>query len=116
MKLESLNFKETLNFLVDSGSRPNIIKESTVTPETFVDGNEILKLNRITTHHVTTLGLALIDILKCPVSFHLEDDFLIPQHGILGSNFFKQFQVNVNYQENQLKWNGIIIPFELKKE
>ncbi|KAL6255528.1 hypothetical protein P5V15_013868 [Pogonomyrmex californicus] len=66
---------------------------------------------------MTTLGLALIDILGCPVSFHLvEDDFPIPQHGILGSEFFKQFQVNVNYQENQLEWNGIIIPFALKKE
>ncbi|KAL6268413.1 hypothetical protein P5V15_001548 [Pogonomyrmex californicus] len=46
----------------------------------------------------------------------MEDDFPISQHGILGSDFFKQFQVNVNYQENQLEWNGIIIPFALKEE
>ncbi|EFN88563.1 hypothetical protein EAI_12014, partial [Harpegnathos saltator] len=87
-----------LKFLVDSGSGPNIIKQSCLESDIWVNKNEILKLSGITTHHVTTLGLALIDILGCPVSFHLmEDNFPIPQDRILGSDFFKQFQVNVNY-------------------
>lgn len=74
--------------MVDSGSEPNIIKSNSLSPETVVDRNEILKLSGITAHHVTTLGLAQIDILGCPVGFHLvEDNFPIPQNGILGSDF-----------------------------
>lgn len=39
-----------------------------------------------------------IDILRCPITFHLvENDFPIPQNGILGSDFFKQFQAKINY-------------------
>lgn len=117
VKLKGPDFKNELKFLVDSGSGPNIIKRKFVTPETVVDGNEILRLSGITAHHVTTLGLALIDILGCPVAFHLvEDDFPIPQDGILGSDFFKQFRAKVNYQQNQLEWSNICIPFEEKEE
>ena len=82
-----------------------------------MDRNEILKLSGITTHHVTTLGQALIDILGCPVIFHIvEDNFPIPQNWILGSDFFKQFRAKVNYQQNQLEWNNISIPFEKKEK
>lgn len=82
-----------------------------------MDKDEILRLSGITTHHVTTLGLALVDILGCPVTFHLvENDFPIPQNGILGSDFFKQFQAKVNYEQNQLEWNNVRIPFEEKEE
>jgi len=79
--------------------------------------NEILRLSGITTHHVTTLGLALIDILGCPVAFHLvENDFPIPQNGILDSDFFKKFHAKVDYEQNQLEWNNVCIPFEEKEE
>lgn len=102
---------------MDSGSGPNIIKRNSVAPDTAVDKNEILRLSGITTHHVTTLGQALIDILGYPVAFHLvENDFPIPQNGILGSDFFKQFQAKVNYEQNQLEWNNVCIPFEEKEE
>jgi len=117
VKLDSQNFKETQKFLVDSGSGPNIIKKDSLTFNTMVDENEILKLSGITAHHVTTLGQARIDILGCPVVFHLvENDFPIPQNGILGSDFFKQFQVNVNYQQNCLEWEDINIPFEPRED
>jgi len=76
--------------LIDSESGPNIIKKNFVTSDTMVDKNEILRLSEITTYHVTTLGLALINILRCPVVFHLiKNDFPIPQNGILGSDFLK---------------------------
>lgn len=87
-----------------------------MTPDTVVDKNEILRLSGITTHHVTTLGLALVDILGCPVAFHLvENDFPIPQNGILGSDFFKKFHAKVDYEQNQLEWDNICIPFEGKE-
>jgi len=103
--------------LVDSGSGPNIIKKNSVTSDTPVDRKEVLKLSGITTHHVPTLGKALIDILGCPVAFHVvENDFPIPQHGILGSDFFKQFRAKVDYELNQLEWNDVCIPFGAKEE
>jgi len=69
--------------LVDSESKPNIIKKNSVTSDTVMDKNEILRLSGITTNHVTTLRLA-IDILGCPIAFHLiENDFPIPQNRIL---------------------------------
>lgn len=94
----------TLEFLVDSGSGPNIIKERFLNSNTSVNRNEILNLTGITTHHVTTLGLAQIDILGRPVAFHVvENKFPIPQDGIIGSDFFNQFKANVNYKLNQLE-------------
>lgn len=83
---------------------------------TPVDRNEILKLTGITAHHVTTLGLAQVDILGRPVAFHLvEDKFPIPQDGIIGTDFFNQFRANVNYKSNQLEWDNVKIPFESKE-
>jgi len=42
----------------------------------------------------------------------VENDFPISQNDILDSDFFKQFQVSVNYQQNCLDWKDINIPFE----
>ncbi|RLU20776.1 hypothetical protein DMN91_007390 [Ooceraea biroi] len=65
---------------------------------------------------MSTDGLAQVDILGCPVDFHLvEDNFPIPQDGILGSDFFKQFKIKLNYELNQLEWGNISIPFEAKE-
>lgn len=101
---------------MDSGSGPNILKKQFLKPNIPVDRNEILQLTGITAHHVTTLGLAQIDILGRPVAFHLvEDKFPIPQDGIIGSDFFNQFKANVNYKLNQLEWDDIKIPFEPKE-
>lgn len=103
-------------FLVDSGSGPNIIKKRFLKSSTPVNRDKILKLTGITAHHVTTLGLAQVDILGRPVAFHIvEDEFPIPQDGIIGSDFFNQFRVNVNYQLNQLEWDDIKIPFGVKE-
>lgn len=101
---------------MDSGSGPNILKERCLRFTTSVNRDETLQLTGITAHHVTTLGLAQVDILGRPVDFHLVDnDFPIPQDGIIGSDFFNQFKVNVNYQLNQLEWEGVKIPFESKE-
>jgi len=46
----------------------------------------------------------------------VENDFPIPQNGILDSDFFKKFHAKVDYEQNQLEWNNICIPFEEKEE
>ena len=113
VKLESRDLIGSLEFLIDSGSGPNIIKKKFLKPNVQVNRNEILKLTGITTHHVPTLGLGQVDILGRPVTFHLvEDEFPIPQDGIIGSDFFNQFQASVNYKTKHLEWDDIKIPFE----
>ncbi|KYN38911.1 hypothetical protein ALC56_06910, partial [Trachymyrmex septentrionalis] len=104
-----------LEFLIDSGSGPNIIKKRFLKPNVPVNRNEILKLTGITTHHVFTLELGQVDILGRPVMFHLVgDEFPIPQDGI-GTDFFNQFKANVNYKTNHLEWDDIRLPFESKE-
>ena len=106
----------SLKFLIDSGSGPNIIKKGSLKSNVQVNRNEILKLTRITAHYVSTLGLGQVDILGRPVVFHLvEDEFPIPQDGIIGSDFFNQCKANVNYKTNHLEWDDIRIPFEPKE-
>jgi len=113
VKLESRDLIGSLEFLIDSGSGPNIIKKKFLRPNVQINRNEILKLTGITTHYVPTLGLGQVDILGRPVIFHLvEDEFPIPQDGIIGSDFFNQFQASVNYKTKHLEWDDIRIPFE----
>ena len=58
-----------------------------------------------------TLGLGQVDVLRRSVTFHLvENEFPIPQDGIIGSDFFNQFQASV--KPKHLEWDDIRIPFE----
>lgn len=45
----------------------------------------------------------------------MEDEFPIPQDGIIGSDFFNQCKSNVNYKTNHPEWDDIRIPFEPKE-
>ena len=45
----------------------------------------------------------------------MEDEFPIPQDGIIGSDFFNQFKANVNYKTNHLEWDEIRLAFEPKE-
>ena len=103
--------------MIDSGSGPNLLKRHVLNPQTPINQEEVLILSGITKHQVTTLGLVKVRILGCTTSFHLVDDnFPIPQDGILGSDFLSSQRANINYARNQLECNNIELPLELDND
>jgi len=114
VKLKSSNFTEDLKFLIDSGSRPNIIKKNSVTSDTVMDKNEILRLSGITTHHVTTLGRTdrYLRMSSCFPSSRKR--FSNSTKWDSGLDFFLNFtQWSIM---NKINWSGTISAYLSKKK
>lgn len=117
VKLSSEDLRTPSVFIVDSGSRPNLVKKLAIGTHITTNRDEILGLSGITAHRITTLGQVKISILGCTMPFHVvADDFPIPQAGLLGSDSMVEHRAVINYADNQLKFNGRILNFELNKK
>ncbi|EFN86473.1 hypothetical protein EAI_03121, partial [Harpegnathos saltator] len=77
-------------FMLDTGSRPNFIKEACVSKTLDIESTCVLKLNRINNSSVYTIGKIIKIILDIPVDFHvISNDFPIQPCRILGNDFFQ---------------------------
>ena len=98
--------------MLDTGSGPNIIKETFIPKGRTIDYNNILKLNGINEYPVYTLGKITLSVFGKEVIFHIvSSDFPISQAGILGNDFFEQNSSKIDYAKGYLDISGIKVPF-----
>jgi len=99
--------------MLDTGSRPNIIKENFVLKGKTVNYNNILKLNGINEYPVYSFREITLLLLGKEVTFHIvSNDFPISQSDILGNDFFKQTSSKLDYAKGYLDYvSGINVPF-----
>lgn len=100
-----LNINTSINtLLIDTGADISILKESCI-PEGLIINNSVRhKIKGVTEGLTFTLGIVEADILiqnyRLNHVFHIvSDDFPIPGHGILGRNFFIEYNANINYAD-----------------
>ncbi|XP_035742203.1 uncharacterized protein LOC118450510 [Vespa mandarinia] len=114
--ISSKDLKGEIEFLVDIGSEPNILKIDKA--DDYLMSNETNKINLsgITKETVGTYGTCIIDIYGYPVEFHIvPDSFPIPHGGIIGSDFFKDV-AKINFIKEDVEWHGMTMPFVKPKE
>lgn len=98
-------------FLVDTGSEPNILKIGKADDDLLCNETNKIKLSGITRETITTQGTVDVNIHGYTVRFHLvPDSFLIPYDGILGSDFLHK-SAKINYENEFVEWHGLIMPF-----
>lgn len=96
--------------MVDTGAAPNIVKKSSIHPETLIIRNDPLYLSGITSGRAETLGSINIELMGHPVTLHVvPNNFPIAQKGILGSDFLRD--AASDFVRRHVEWQRIHIPF-----
>lgn len=98
---------DTLKLLVDTGNDLNIVKLSSLKPETLVDESVKYHLLGINDHSIQTLGKTILHLQIGKNTFKTEfhvvhSHFKILSNGILGKPFLKNTQSSINFRENKL--------------
>ncbi|XP_057339473.1 GATA zinc finger domain-containing protein 14-like [Microplitis mediator] len=89
-----------ISVMIDTGSGPNILKESFCPKGAILDKTKTIKLLGINEIPVEALGEVELDFLDLEIKFLIvPDDFPIEQSGILGSNFFDEAKVQICYKD-----------------
>ncbi|WP_331035211.1 reverse transcriptase domain-containing protein [Lactovum miscens] len=91
-----------MQVLVDSQADISIVKESAIQSRVAIDLSERIYIKGITNHTITSLGILYmhIKIGKDWVAHKVHvvpDNFEIPVSGILGKDFLKDFNCNIDY-------------------
>ena len=98
--------------MIDSGSGINLIKQECINDDVIFDENNIIALQGIAPEPVNTLGTLTILLLGRDTRFHLvPNDIAFPQHGVLGTEFFKEHNAIINFDEKYLQYSGARMPF-----
>lgn len=101
--------------MLDTGSEVNLIKISSIDPETLINVGEKIKLSGITEGCVETLGSVEINVLNNKIKFHVvQPSFPIETDGILGTAFYEG-SADVLYTQECVVWHGNRIPFANKE-
>lgn len=96
--------------MVDTGAAPNLIKFRNLSPETEIRENDRLFLSGITDGRIETLGSIQLAYKGYPVKMHVvQNNFPIPQEGILGSDFLRDAS-QIDFKNQFILWQGIQIP------
>lgn len=92
IKLRHHCFLEGLaNFLIDTGSQLNIIKQKGIDPNLIINTNIIYNLTGIDSGNVHTFGEIIIQVRNIDVKFQIVDNnFPIAETGILGMPFLEK--------------------------
>lgn len=97
--------------MVDTGAAPNLIKRHKVKPDAKIDARVLLKLTGITDGEIKTLGELRTHVRGHAVTFHVvNEDFPIPQDGILGADFLSGAGT-INFINQTTDWHGHTFPF-----
>lgn len=114
--LSSTDFTFEVEFLVDTGSEPHILKIKMANRDLICDIDDKIRLSGITSETVTTYGSVTVTIHGYPLKFQLvPDSFPIPYDGILGSDFLQK-TAKMDYEKESIEWHGIVMPFIQSKE
>jgi hypothetical protein len=105
---ESKSFRtRKLKFLVDTGAQKNIIKISALDGRVIVNESDKRNIKGINKIPISTFGTARISIsiqgATRVIKFDIvNDDFDIPEAGIIGRSFLKENRVHWDFEEDIL--------------
>ena len=84
--------------MIDTGAGRNLIKRNSVNPNLPIDEKNALKLTGINNLPLFTMGQIQINILGYPTILNIiPNEVPIDENGVLGSEFFREHKVNINY-------------------
>ena len=98
--------------MIDTGAGLNLLKEDMIESCTPVNTLKTLRLTGINEHPVHTLGQVKIEILGYPTIFNIIPKGVpVDEDGVLGSEFFVDNNVKINYATKCLEVNESQYPF-----
>jgi hypothetical protein len=122
LEINFSSFERSCHFLVDSGADLNIIKINVVENETIIIENKVTLMD-IGVTPVETLGYieVLVDDRPEKIVFHVvAPSFPIPRDGIVGKQFLKENDLNINLKRQVIfdseNLDSIIHDKESKRE
>ncbi|KYN50265.1 hypothetical protein ALC62_07830, partial [Cyphomyrmex costatus] len=100
-------------FMIDTGSDLNLIKRSLLKNEVAIDSRTVFELTGITKGRTRTVGVATLRISDDNVLFHVvSDEFPIGADAIIGTEFFRNHKVTIDYLRECLVTKGIAYYFQ----
>ena len=83
--------------MINTGSARNLINHKVLNPGVLINNQNVLKLTGINDLPFYTLGQVKIYIFGYPTIFNIiPNDVPVEEHGVLGSEFFQDNNVNIN--------------------
>ena len=99
--------------MIDTGAGRNLIKQNAVNLKLLID--EKIVLNRTGINHLPlfTMGQVQMNILGYPTILNtFSEEVPTDGDGVLGSEFFRENKVNINYVSKFLEIQNKLYPFE----
>ena len=102
--------------MIDTGAGSNLIKQQAVKTNVKINKYEFLKVTGINEHPVFTHGQIRINIFGYLTTLNITANEVPFEHdGILGTEFFRYNDANIDYAQKQLEINDKIYPFEMQE-
>ena len=99
--------------MIDTDAARNLIKQNSVNPNLPIDEKIVLNLTGINILLLFTMGQIQINILRYPTILNIiPNEVPIDEDGVLGSEFFRENKVNINYVSKCLEIQNKLYPFE----
>jgi hypothetical protein len=107
----AIGIKPETTFMIDTGAAPSIVKLKNIQTHTYLNTEDILTLSGITTEKIRTLGSIEVLLHGYPLTLNVvNNNFPMPQSGILGSDFIR-YCSKIDFDQKFILWQGIQIPF-----
>ena len=101
--------------MIDTSVVRNPIKQNVLNPGVPINKQNILKHTGINDLPIYTLGQVKIKIFGCPTIFNIiTNEVSVEEDGVLGSEFFQDNNVNINYTPKCLKNEYHFYPLKCK--
>jgi hypothetical protein len=85
--------------MIDTSAAPNIIKLRNIHPNIHLNTDDILTLSDITPEKLRTIGSIEVILYGHPINLNIvNNNFPIPQEGILGSEFL-QYASKIDFEK-----------------
>ena len=98
--------------MIDIGAARNLINQKFLNPEVPINSQNVLKLTGINDLPLYTLGQSKINIFGYPKIFNIIPNKVPVEDGVLGSKFFQDNSVNINFTSKCLEIENHCCPLK----
>ena len=99
--------------MICTGAARNLIKQKVLNPEISIKSQNVLKLTEINYLPLYTLGQVKINIFDHLTIFNIvPNEVPVEGNGVLGSEYFQDNNVNINYTSKRLEVENHFYPFK----
>ena len=99
--------------MIDTGAARNLIKKKLLNPGVPINSQNVWKLTGINDSPLYTLGQVKINIFGYPTIFNIiPNEVSVEEDGVLGSEFFQDNSVNINYTSKCFENENHCYPFK----